>query len=207
MGENIISKAFSTAAALSGNAVRSTSMASKKDEKKPSGNERKDLLSQRVEPPTPEQLDWSIAGRMGIQKTMLRLYKLFVDHEDKLETRKTLGAEGRDLISIAFSLWRAVFLSDRFVELRNYDARDFLEKVLTDNAIGFPQDRSMRSWTFYYYRDNAYLRLLAHTDDKELLNGAPIFPPKGKATTQRQWEVLHEGLIYLVGEFEKELLK
>jgi hypothetical protein len=51
--------------------------------KKPRGDERKAMLSQRGKPPTPEQPDWSIDGRREIQKTMLRLYKLFIEHEDK----------------------------------------------------------------------------------------------------------------------------
>jgi hypothetical protein len=133
--------------------------------------------------PTPEHLAWMIEGRAKNQRTALKLHGLFGADADQLKGQnKTL----QELAGVAFSLWRAVFLGDRdgTIEAKNFDAKEFLGKMLTDNAIGFAQDRESREWTFNYYLDNALLRL-------EELGETDLRPPKGSKSAQNRWERLH----------------
>jgi hypothetical protein len=53
------------------------------------------------------------------------------------------------LIGAAFSLWRAVFLAEtvRDVVEIHRSQETFLQKVITDNAINFADDRDNRAWT------------------------------------------------------------
>jgi hypothetical protein len=61
------------------------------------------------------------------------------------------------LSACSFSLWRAAFLLDieRKDERVLNNARLFLRKVLTDNAITFQTDRERREWSVGYYLNNA----------------------------------------------------
>jgi hypothetical protein len=66
------------------------------------------------------------------------------------------------LLAAAFSLWRAAFLMEgqRDRQLVNEHAKQFLDVLLWDNAINFPQDRRTHGWTGGYYLNNACLRLM-----------------------------------------------
>ena len=65
------------------------------------------------------------------------------------------------MTSIAFSLWRAVFLSDTTgkSEDERADLRRFLISLISDNSIQYVTDKNSRNWSFRYYLDNATLRL------------------------------------------------
>lgn len=147
--------------------------------------------------PTAEHLQWSINGRAETLKTTLALHELFNDFSDVLKDE--YHYEAQTLAAIAFSLWRAVFLADRTtkIEAKNKGAKDFLERLLVDNSVGFSNDRFSRDWTFLYYLDNAEFRLLGLLEDR----GAkvPPRPPKGKRTARNRWDFLQS--IY-AGEVE-----
>jgi hypothetical protein len=66
------------------------------------------------------------------------------------------------LVSTGFSLWRAAFLveGNRNASLVNQHAAEFLDVLLWDNAINFPQDRRTHAFTSGYYVNNACVRLL-----------------------------------------------
>ena len=68
----------------------------------------------------------------------------------------------QELAAIAFSLWRAVFLSDltEEVEKQIIDVQTFLGTLISHNAIAYQQDRISREWSFQYYLSNARERLL-----------------------------------------------
>jgi hypothetical protein len=138
-----------------------------------------------------------IEGRAKNQRTALKLYGLFGASADQLKGHnKTL----QELAGVAFSLWRAVFLGDRdgTIEAKNFDAKEFLGKMLTDNTIGFAQDRDCREWTFNYYLYNALLRLkeLGETD---------LRPPKGSKSAQNRWEKLHAAFDKQVEKITKKI--
>jgi hypothetical protein len=66
------------------------------------------------------------------------------------------------LVSTGFSLWRAAFLVEgsRSAPTVSRHALEFLDVLLWDNAINFPQDRRTHSFTSGYYVNNACVRLL-----------------------------------------------
>jgi len=65
------------------------------------------------------------------------------------------------LIRAAFSLWRAVFLAETFRDdTEIYTSQEkFLEKVITDNAIGFSDDKKIGIGPLGTYLENAKFRL------------------------------------------------
>lgn len=74
------------------------------------------------------------------------------------------------------------------------DARAFLGKMLTDNAINYPQDRSAREWTFNYYMNNArggLLDLARHWAQIEKALSRPEKVRKRTTAPQRRWN-LHQ---------------
>lgn len=157
------------------------------------------MPSSKNETPTPEHLAWMIDGRAKNQKTALKLYELFDSNANELKGHnKTL----QELADVAFSLWRAVFLGDRegTIEAKKSDAKMFLGKMLTDNAIGFAQDRAFREWTFNYYLNNALFRL-------EKLGETDLELPKGSRSAQKRWNRLHKAFHKQVREVSAEIKK
>jgi hypothetical protein len=62
--------------------------------------------------PRIEDLAWSVESRRQNQECALVLYKLLVKYEGKTGWSKDNSFIARSLVGIAFSLWRAAFLSD-----------------------------------------------------------------------------------------------
>jgi hypothetical protein len=64
-------------------------------------------------------------------------------------------------LGIAFSLWRAVFIThaeqDWGANLET--GAKYIEKVIKTNAINFNDDDNMRLWAFGYYSGNAHFRI------------------------------------------------
>lgn len=116
---------------------------------------------------TPEHIDWLIKGRDRNQRNNAELLQLLKKHSSELDKRKELLGVAHLLVGTCFSLWRAVFLGDDGVTVAGetppniyQHAIEFLEKIIVDNAIGYPQDKGARLWTFGYYVNNACYRLL-----------------------------------------------
>jgi hypothetical protein len=103
-----------------------------------------------------DHLGWAIKSRTKNQTCALRLLALFEKYEKTWKTKKYSRA-AQDLIAVSFSLWRAAFLADKTGRRADvFDhGRSFLEKVIEDNAISYPQDKNSREWTFNYYTRNA----------------------------------------------------
>lgn len=101
-------------------------------------------------------LKWAIKSRARNQASSLRLLELFDAYPQRWKTQRYSRA-AQDLVSVAFSLWRAAFLADKESQRGEVfkAGRAFLERVIEDNAIGFTQDRAWRAWTFNYYTRNA----------------------------------------------------
>lgn len=89
-------------------------------------------------------------------------------------------------------MWRAAFLADKANTRSEVqaDARTFLGKMLIDNAITYPQDRSTRNWTFNYYMNTATSELLQLSKDwpdiAAVLNDK-LKAVKGTTIPQRRW--------------------
>jgi hypothetical protein len=111
---------------------------------------------------------WLIDSRSRIQAVLLALHES-VSSADK---RDRLAQEPMDrdvfvlLMGAAFSLWRAAFLSHAehmWPEILTH-ANKFLEILIADNAINYPQDRDTRDWSGGYYLANARYRLVRALD-------------------------------------------
>jgi ribosome-associated translation inhibitor RaiA len=173
--------------------------------KKPSGPTEKKPTAE--DGPSPKHLSWVIEGRANNQRVALRLFEIFDRYQDQLKTRHF---SAQDLVSVAFSLWRAVFLADRTgkMDLKDKQAKEFLAKMLTDNAIAYVQDRSAREWSFNYYTGNARFRLDKLGDRwrsvKDLL--IPL-SQKGVKSARGRWDTLHMAFEEAVHCLEADLEK
>jgi hypothetical protein len=80
---------------------------------------------------------------------------------------KTTHFQAERLLGVCFSLWRAAFLADRTGKRTKIieHAQEFLERMLVDNAITYPQDRVTREWTFNYYLRSARDSLFVLAED------------------------------------------
>lgn len=109
-----------------------------------------------------------------------------------------------DIISLsagaAFSLWRAVFLGETSRGISNLltALKDFLTKLVRDNAINYSDDKSCSSWTVGYYLTSAKLRLKMACEmlpsekrSPEINHAAQTMAAAGGASpydTQAEWE-------------------
>jgi hypothetical protein len=148
--------------------------------------ERKQILlaMHRPQYPTaalmPEQLDveliwWSIDARRGIQSAILNLARCQTNALRAGDNAERFS----ELSGIAFSLWRAAFLSSmgsrpRLGERTSSDvpqnggkevsssqtdhAAELLRVIVASNAVGFADDRRTQYWMGQYYIDNAGYR-------------------------------------------------
>lgn len=103
-----------------------------------------------------EHFQWLVDGRHRNQTSSLQLRLLLRDHEKRWKTSR-LSMAAQELISISFSLWRAVFLAEKTGKRAAVfdDGFKFLERVIEDNSIAYAQDKAMREWSFNYYTKSA----------------------------------------------------
>jgi hypothetical protein len=60
-------------------------------------------------------LEWLVKSRSENQKISLVLFKLLKDHRAEIRKDRALGDISQGLVAVVFSLWRAVFLSNKTV--------------------------------------------------------------------------------------------
>ena len=150
-----------------------------------------------------DHLDWAIRSRANNQLCCLRLLRTFETYEELWKTQNRSRA-AQELIAIAFSLWRAAFLAEkdgsRKLVLKH--GRDFLCKLVEDNAISYPQDKSAREWTFNFYTRNARYSLLflsEHCPDQ-----VPVYKD-GNRNARQRWDYCQELLSTAVENFGRLL--
>jgi hypothetical protein len=150
-----------------------------------------------------KHLEWAIQSRAKNQVCSLRLLTLFENHSDTWKTKK-FSTAAQDLIGISFSLWRSAFLADKTgkrVEVFSH-GKMFLEKIIEDNAISYPQDKNSKEWTFNYYTRSARSALEnLHGDWKDIV---PAYQRKTRNATER-WEHCQALLDQAITGFEKTL--
>ena len=170
--------------------------------------------SKTPKPDTPSHthLEWLIESRAANQRSTLELYQLLEEHFEEVHKDTLRSAELQMLAAICFSLWRAAFLADKtgVREATLGDVRTFLGKMLTDNAITYPQDRASREWTFNYYM-NAAKNWLVELSGKwpevaETLS-AKRREKKGTSKASRRWERHQAALETALQAFKGELGK
>jgi hypothetical protein len=108
-----------------------------------------------------EHLEWLVHSRSENQRVSIALLKLLIKHREKLEGDLDPRVIATEFVAIAFSLWRAVFLADKIgsEESLLQQATHYLGRIISDNAIGYQQDRSAREWAFNYYITSIHFRL------------------------------------------------
>jgi hypothetical protein len=136
-------------------------------------------------------LDWLVKSRAANQRSALKLFQLFEEHSTTMGAKKRSWIAQR-LVAVCFSLWRAAFLADKTGDREAVfvDARHFLGKMLTDNAINYSQDRSAREWTFNYYVNNAKENLLVLSKRWPSIESVRSDTKKHKGLTyaKRRWD-------------------
>jgi hypothetical protein len=169
------------------------------------------------EGPDFEHLGWAIDQRAEIQRTLLALYEFVCRH------RPPQNDQQKYVLGFLIGVWRAVFLADTFRDDVSVHGsqEQFLKKVITDNAIGFSDDRQNRHWTIGYYLENAKIRLSqvatfieSHASvfglkkNSEVL--AKVMPflrltgTMGVELTRYEWESAHYALRLLFGIIEPD---
>jgi hypothetical protein len=155
-----------------------------------------------------KHLAWFVKHRSQNQKASLALNALLSNHEKKIKSSTKYMLITQTLIAINFSLWRSVFLADREdgADKRLQHAEDFLAKLIVDNAVGYPLERTAKNWTFGYYLNNAVYRL------KQLAEAYPTvfssdWEKKSRKTAQQNWEAIQGALEEGIKNFGKELAK
>ncbi len=148
-----------------------------------------------------EHLEWAIESRAQNQRCAVRLLRLFVEYEEKWKTKSWAGA-AQGLLSVTFSLWRAAFLADKVAKrsLVFSHAMAFLEKIIEDNAISYPQDRKCNEWTFNYYTTNA--RAALEMLNKHWPDQVPVYKGRRLTPTER-WRYCQGLLDEAVERFEE----
>ena len=118
-------------------------------------------LSRKAPDSSPEHFTWLVKGRSANQKSTLDLYRIIHINERKLNKNAELHEASQELTGVAFSLWRAVFLSDTSGEFEDQlaDVKTFLVSLISDNSVLYATDKNSRNWSFRYYLDNATYRL------------------------------------------------
>jgi len=146
-----------------------------------------------------DHVDWLVKHRAENQRTSAKLYRLLRENPRQLK-RKAVGSHAQILISIAFSLWRSAFLSDKTGKFKDTvaGAELFLEEMLMNNAIAYSQDRKSKDWTFNYYATNAWHRIQDYYAKYPALkrDTMTMSPPKAR------WEQLQQVFGKLVDHFE-----
>ncbi|MGM4917477.1 hypothetical protein [Tardiphaga sp. 813_E8_N1_3] len=150
-----------------------------------------------------EQIKWAVESRSRNQMSVIRLLELFDKYEARWNSKKYSRA-AQDLSSVAFSLWRAAFLADKSSKRSDVfaKARAFLTRVVEENAIGFPQDKQWRDWTFNYYSRSAQYSLqhLAQTWSEV----APAFVNEIRSPSER-WDYCQDLLDQAINGFSSAL--
>jgi hypothetical protein len=152
---------------------------------------------------TEEHWRWLVDSRCKNQKVTLELYLAIKNNSISINRDVRLAYIAQELAAVAFSLWRAVFLSDvsEEVEEQMSDVETFLKTLISTNAIAFQQDRVSREWTFPYYLKNAQNRLLdiARQGPFEMLNLNDIDIQAQSA--KEDWTISHDALSKAVTRF------
>ena len=158
-------------------------------------------------PTNDEHLQWLVRNRSRNQAATFELYGLIRTFGDRLTYDLSLQTVAQEIAAAAFSLWRAVFLSELSgdAQTRMLHVETFLRKLIADNTVVYQTDKDSREWTYRYYVDNARYRLIDI--------GARLSPGllaterlQIKAATEREeWETTEVALEEAIASFGRAL--
>jgi hypothetical protein len=129
-----------------------------------------------------EHFKQMVQARSRIQPELIELLEFVREYRAHLEPSVFLRVSGL-LASAGFSLWRAAFLFDQEdgkhqEYLNNVDA--FISKIISDNTIGFLDDK--KTWSLWHYIGVARSSLL---DAMVLLFGGVAENPRSRGIKAR----------------------
>jgi hypothetical protein len=103
-----------------------------------------------------------VKSRSAIQESTLEILRVMRHIGQSKDVSASIKLKMSLLVGVAFSLWRAVFLThdNQGLEENLADAEAFLVKVLKHNTADHFDDASMGGWAFSYHLNNAHLRLV-----------------------------------------------
>jgi hypothetical protein len=155
--------------------------------------------------PNLPQIKWAVESRTRNQESIIRLLELFDKYDSRWNSKK-YSRVAQDLASVAFSLWRAAFLADKSSKRSDVfaKAKAFLTRVVEDNAIGFPQDKQLRDWTFNYYSRAAQYSL-QHLA-RSWKDVAPAFVSQVRTPAER-WDYCQDRFEEAITNFAGTLIK
>jgi len=106
-----------------------------------------------------KDLGWLVKHRSKNQQLALKLYEIL--RRERLSNDADLDTAAGFLVSIIFSLWRAVFICPPIYNPNQTFAvaKAFLANVIEDNTISYLTEKRHQYWAFSYYLNNAGLRL------------------------------------------------
>jgi hypothetical protein len=162
----------------------------------------RDVIS-RAPDVSPTHFKWLIAGRAANQKSTVALYEIIDSYRDIVLPDVELMKAAQDLLGIAFSLWRAVFLSDTTGDYEDQiaDAEKFLVSLIADNTVLYVTDKNARNWSFRYYLDNAVYRLRELAASRlALVDGADL--ARMAESEKDEWLHAQESLTKAIARFE-----
>lgn len=149
-------------------------------------------------------LKWLVDNRSANQRATLDLFVTLTQNESVINSNLVYAQLSQELAGVAFSLWRAVFLSDLTGEIQEQmvDVSAFLGTLISNNSIGYPQDRSAREWTFTYYLSDARFRLQSLASrPPAIIDVSDIEQEAGSA--KEDWEIAQRALEKAIHEFAK----
>lgn len=150
-----------------------------------------------------KHLEWAVEARARNQRCALRLLTSFKEHREKWTSKRKARA-AQSLLAVTFSLWRAAFLAEKTGKRTEVfsAAVEFLERLIVDNAIAYPQDRRSNEWTFNYYTKNAKAALQELAASWPSLVGP--YDEKTRPSVER-WDYCQNMLDEAVIAFEKDV--
>jgi tetratricopeptide (TPR) repeat protein len=155
---------------------------------------------------TPEHFGWLVEGRSANQSSTLNLYRLIDSGQRALNGNAELFEAAKELTGIAFSLWRAVFLSDTTGEYEDEmaDLRKFLISLISDDTVLYVTDKNARNWSFRYYLDNALHRLRKLSEGRLRLVSEENLASESE-TEKDEWQAAQRALETALRRFEEAL--
>ena len=156
-----------------------------------------------------KRIEFIINARSDIQHTLFALCRFLRDSPEILNHPLHQQAF-QLLVGAAFSLWRAIFLTeaDRDWKSITSSVLQFLDKVVTDNAITYHDDKTNRAWTVGYYLTSAELRVQEARN--RLIQSSVLADRMGRVViatavpltesyelTLYEWQITHDALCAL----------
>ena len=95
-----------------------------------------------------EHITWLVESRSKNQQICLKLFLVIKDNEPKIRSSGKNQNNAQSLIAVAFSLWRAVFLSDvesGAIGSLMLAVQSFLGNLIPHNAVAYTNKTGLRA--------------------------------------------------------------